>query len=268
MIARAATSRARSSARSRAPALPALTTGPAIWAIRVGLPVGRRPECPQVPGLHAVLAEGPRALGDHHRVLVEQSARAGGDDARLAQRAQQVLAHPGAVQQVLAAQPHHRRGDAGSGVGLAGARHQTWHRIRGSGARQFPVGLRVELRLDHLQRQVLVALGGQDEAQPRAVVGGEPAIPRSAALRRDETLCLQKPDLEIVTSGKSGRSRSRTAPIDIPASAGVSGRSLSFPGRPRRRPGLGPVRNTNRNLPICTSSPLVRVAESTGSRLT
>src|SRR6202008_5013426 len=29
--------------------------------------------------------------------------------------------------------------------------------------------------------------------------------------------------LEIVTSGKSGLNRSRTAPIDIPASAGLSG---------------------------------------------
>jgi hypothetical protein len=29
--------------------------------------------------------------------------------------------------------------------------------------------------------------------------------------------------LEIVTSGKSGLSRSKTAPIDIPASAGLSG---------------------------------------------
>ena len=41
--------------------------------------------------------------------------------------------------------------------------------------------------------------------------------------------------LEMVTSGKSGRSRSRTAPIDIPARAGLSGAvTLSCPGRCRR----------------------------------
>ena len=36
--------------------------------------------------------------------------------------------------------------------------------------RQLAVGQRVQLLLDHLQRQVVVALGGQDEPQPRAVV--------------------------------------------------------------------------------------------------
>jgi hypothetical protein len=47
--------------------------------------------------------------------------------------------------------------------------------------RQLTVGQGVELGLDDLQGQVLVALGGQDEAQPRAVVGGESAIPRPGA---------------------------------------------------------------------------------------
>ena len=38
--------------------------------------------------------------------------------------------------------------------------------------------------------------------------------------------------------------------------------SLSVP------PVVGPVRNTSRNLPICTSSPFASTAQSTGSRLT
>ena len=33
-------------------------------------------------------------------------------------------------------------------------------------------------------------------------------------------------------------------------------------------PVVGPVRNTSRNLPICTSSPFASTAQSTGSRLT
>ena len=74
--------------------------------------------------------------------------------------------------------------------------------------------------------------------------------------------------LEMVTSGKSGRSRSRTAPIDIPASAGLSGAVTSLHGHAGVVVRLGPVRNTSRNLPICTSSPLASTAESTGSRLT
>lgn len=32
-------------------------------------------------------------------------------------------------------------------------------------------------------------------------------------------------------------------------------------------PVVGPVRNTSRNLPICTSSPFASTAQSTGSRL-
>ena len=75
VMASAATSRARSSARSRAPALPAFTTGPAICAMRSGLAVGRGPEGAQVPWLHAVVPEGPCALGDHHGMLVVRDRR-------------------------------------------------------------------------------------------------------------------------------------------------------------------------------------------------
>ena len=45
------------------------------------------------------------------------------------------------------------------------------------------------------ERQVLIALCGQDEPQPGAVVGRESPIPRGRPLRRDQSLGLQEADL-------------------------------------------------------------------------
>ena len=45
-------------------------------------------------------------------------------------------------------------------------------------------------------------------------------------------------------------------------------RPVQLPGYALGVAGCGPVRNTSRNLPICTSSPFASTAQSTGSRLT
>ena len=110
----------------------------------------------------------------------------------------QVLADAGPFQQILAAQPHRRRpgGDAvADQLGLIADRNQPGGRILGVLTRQFTVGVAVELGLDDLQGQVVVALGGQDEPEPRTVIGGEPAVPRGAALWGNQTLGLEKPNL-------------------------------------------------------------------------
>ena len=186
VIASAATSRARSSARSARAGLARLDHRTGDLGDQIGLPVGRRPERTQVPRLDAVVGQRARALRDHHRMLVEESAGPGRDHAGLDQGGEQLVVDPRARQQVLAAQPdlggRHRRADLDVSR-LAGHRHQTRYAVGGSGARQLTVGLGVQLGLDDLQRQVLVALRGQDEPQPRTVVGGEPPITRRRPLR-------------------------------------------------------------------------------------
>ena len=165
---------------------------------QIGLAIGGGTEGAQVAGFHAVFGQRSGALGDHHRVLVEEAARTRGDDPGLAQCGNQVLADAGPFQQILAAQPNRRRlgGHAvADQLGLVTDRDQPGGRIRRVLTRNLTVGLAVELGLDDLQWQVVVALGGQDEPEPRTVIGGEPAVPRGAALRGNQTLGLEKPNL-------------------------------------------------------------------------
>jgi len=93
--------------------------------------------------------------------------------------------------------------------------------------------------------RMFAALSATNEAIMRAKSRAElfKLVCEAAVVGGDFTstaVVLKKPGeefLEIVTSGKSGRSRSRTAPIDIPASAGVSGAVTSFRAlRCRHRP--------------------------------
>jgi hypothetical protein len=53
----------------------------------------------------------------------------------------------------------------------------------------------VDVVLDDFQRQVLVALEGQDEAQALDVVRGVLPVPGAGPLRRDEALLLEEADL-------------------------------------------------------------------------
>ena len=165
---------------------------------------------------------------------------------------------------------------SGALVGRRTDRNQTRYAVSGSGLRQLAVGLGVQLRLDDLQRQVLVALRGQDEPQARAVVGGEPPISRRGALRGDQALGFQEPDLgdghvrEVAS--QQIEDRSDRHPGQVSGRRAVSSALRASAHRLAARAAvvvaLGPVRNTRRNLPICTSSPLASTAESTGSRLT
>ncbi len=98
---------------------------------------------------------------------------------------------PTSFEQIRPGQPDPGGRHPRNGLG-AGIRHQPG---AAEAARQLPVGQRVQLGLDDLERQVLVALCGQDEPQARAVVGGVFPIPRRRSLRRDEAPVLQKPDL-------------------------------------------------------------------------
>ena len=103
------------------------------------------------------------------------------------------------------------------------------------------------------------------------------AVARRRALRLDQTLGLEEPQLRDGDVGELGPqlaehladAHQRAAPGPPPAlgeacPAAVICR-LSRPQLSSRR---GPAMNTSRNLPICTSSPLLSVAASTRSRLT
>ena len=101
---------------------------------------------------------------------------------------------------------------------------------------------------------------------------------RRRPLRLDQTLGLEEPQLR---DGDVGELRAQLGQH----LADAHQRLAATPGRGRRvacgraagavtprlrsrRPRRGPAMNTSRNLPICTSSPLLSVADSTRSRLT
>jgi hypothetical protein len=54
---------------------------------------------------------------------------------------------------------------------------------------------RIQVLLDHPQREIVVALSGEHVAQPLHVRGRELPVSSSSALRLDQSLGLQKPDL-------------------------------------------------------------------------
>ncbi len=86
----------------------------------------------------------------------------------------------------------------------------------GGRGRLEPAVDRVEVLLDDLQRQVVVALAGQHVAQPLHVGGGRTCgSPTGCARARPGPRTRGTGSWRCVTSGKSGRSSARTSPMLI-----------------------------------------------------
>jgi hypothetical protein len=163
---------------------------------QVGLPVSRRLDRPQVPGLHPVLTERGDRTGDRERlravlptnpadqaVVLEFGQLLVVDSRRLEQLA------PGHVGR-SAPRPTVGTQGPGSphGPGIPGP-------VGGAAGEPFP---------DDLQRKVRVPLHGQDVAQPVDVLRREPAVTRSRPGRLDQPLGLQEADLGRADVGKFG----------------------------------------------------------------
>ena len=180
--------------------------------------------------------------------------------------------------QLLPARPAARRGipvrstsscagrpRVAGGAAPARRRHRRPARAAGrpGGARRAPTR---QLLPDHPQRQILVALGGQHEPQPVRRRPRVLAVAGGGALRLDQPLGLEEPQLRDGRVGELGaqvgqhladaHQRSRAGRGRCPGLA-----VAAAPGDVTRRPspsGRGPAMNTSRNLPICTSSPLLQ----------
>jgi len=125
-------------------------------------PVRGRLDHPEVARLHTVLAQVYRRP-QHGKCL--NSVRSGAaDEPVVFQLGEEFLGRTSGGEQF--APGHRHRGDRGGGAGPAGS------------AIAYRAVERVEPFLDHAQRQVLVALRGQDEAEPLDVGGREPAVAR------------------------------------------------------------------------------------------
>src|SRR5690349_6761266 len=122
---------------------------------------------------------------------------------------------------------------------------------------------RVELVLDHAQRQELVALQPQDRLQPLEVVLAEEAIAALRPARRQEPLVLEVADLRDRDVGELRRE----APHDLADPQELLPRRLRLALNPvtgRARHAM----NVIRYLPIWSSSPSSSVALSIRRRLT
>ena len=175
--------------------------------------------------------------------------------------AQDLVGDAGLLQQLLARQAQLlalgneilRRG-----IGVRG--HERPRRgVRGTQGRglQAPVD-RVEVLADDLQGQVVVALHPKHVAQSLGVGAGELPVARGGPLRLDEVLGLQVADL-----GDADVREVRAQQVqDLPdAQQPIRRCSRAHDWPP-------PTRNTNRYLPIWTSSPPARSVASIRSRLT
>ena len=107
----------------------------------------------------------------------------------------------------------------------------------------------VQLLPDHPQRQVLVALRGQHEAQPGHIVAGVLAVAGRRPLRLDQALGLQEPQLgdgdvrelrpQLAPAPRRCSSRRGRAPraalMPAPGRPAAAGRPSSLPARARAR---------------------------------
>src|SRR5690606_10220019 len=94
----------------------------------------------------------------------------------------------------------------------------------------------------------------------------EPAVPGRAALRLDEPGALEEPDLGDGDVRELALELGEHLPDAHERPYGL--RAHDPPSSPIHCPPGPRVRNTRRNLPICTSSPLASGASSMRSRLT
>jgi hypothetical protein len=148
-----------------------------------GLPVGRGPDRPQVPGLHAVLAQCGHRPGHGEGVLAVLPAHPA-DQAVLLQLGQLRVIDPRGLKQLAPGQV------GGPAPGQVSGRRRP--EAVGPPARRDAVG---EPFPDHPQRQVRIALHGEDVAQPLDVGRREPAVSRSRPGRLDQPLGFQETDL-------------------------------------------------------------------------
>jgi hypothetical protein len=151
---------------------------------------------------------------------------------------------------------------AGAGTGPGGGR-------RGGNGADDPLAPveGVELFPDDPQRQVAVALRGEHQPQPLHVVGvylRYPAGVRSGSTRPSAS---RNRNLEMVTSANSGAEQvEHLTDAQTTGSEFVRGGAAVIDmGRSGHVVQRGPAMKTSRNLPIWTSSLLLRVADSTRS---
>ena len=153
-----------------------------------------------------------------------------------------------------------------AGTCAGGARRGRGGRHRRGGQRLGRAG---QPLLDHPQRQVLVALHGEDVAEPLDVVDAELAVAGWRPGGRDQPGRFQEPDL------RDADVRELAAELgEYLADAEVGPGRLSAhpptcaPPPPYSAAECGPSRNISRNLPTWTSSPPVSSASSIRSRFT
>ena len=134
------------------------------------------------------------------------------------------------------------------------------------------LSLLVETALDHLERQEGVPLLAQDPAQALDVRLVELPVARRRALRVDQALALEEADLGDGHVGELLLQERQDLPY---REMGTAGHGLITPvPSAYASPAPGPAaavctgaRNSKRNLPTCTSSPLERGALSMRWRL-
>src|SRR5829696_77113 len=166
------------------------------------LPIRGGPVRPQVPRLDAEAGHLGGAGRDGERVPVVRPALAAtGQQAVLLELVELLGVEPGGGEQLVAGQAHLGR--------LRPERVRTRQRLGGDqrtrpapGRRSRPaLGWlnaavdRIEMLLDHPQREVVVALLGQHEPQPGDVSGGELPVSGGGALGMDQPLRLEEADL-------------------------------------------------------------------------
>src|SRR5262245_18946680 len=202
-----------------------------------GFPLHRGPQHPQVPRLDPVPAQRHDrldGLDGLRRILPARPA----DQAKLLQIRQFPLVDAGRVEHFP---PGHRPGGG-------------------------PVGL--QLVLDHPQRQVKVALGGEDVPEPLHVRRAELAVAGGRAGRLDQPFRLQETDLGDADIRELGAELGKHLADAKVCPGWLSTHAPTCAPPPRSAWDRLPARKVSRNLPTWTSSPSFRLVSSIRSRFT
>jgi hypothetical protein len=176
---------------------------------QVGFPVGRGPDRPQVPRLDAVLAKRGHHPGHHERVRAVLPTHPA-DQAVVFELSQLRVIDSRRLEQLAPGQLGRCPPGLEPAVSVWGP--QTPQARRHAVSEPFP---------DHLQRQVRIALNGQDVTQPLDVVRREPAVTRSRPGGLDQAFVLQEADL-----GRTEVREFRTQLRDHLADTELTGRRL------------------------------------------